>query len=104
MNARNYGIPQNRERLFVVGFLEEQKFEFPKPIPLEITMQDLLIDNPDAKYFLPEKGVKFVSDEKNLNKKYTQIDGKIALCQKRNQQFNWHGDFVMDKYPIRSNI
>ena len=61
-------------------------------------MQDLLMDNPDAKYFLPEKGIKFVSDEKNLKKRYTQIDGKIALCQKRNQQFNWHGDFVMDKY------
>jgi DNA (cytosine-5)-methyltransferase 1 len=104
LNARNYGIPQNRERLFVVGFLEEQEFEFPKPIPLEITMQDLLIDNPDAKYFLPEKGVKFVSDEKNLNKKYTQIDGKIALCQKRNQQFNWHGDFVMDKYFLSEKV
>lgn len=32
--------------------------------------------------------------KKNLSKKYTQIDGEIQLCQKRNQQFNWHGDFV----------
>jgi DNA (cytosine-5)-methyltransferase 1 len=104
LNARDYGIPQNRERLFVVGFLEKQDFNFPKPLPLEITMQDLLMDNPDAKYFLPEKGIKFVSDEKNLKKRYTQIDGKIALCQKRNQQFNWHGDFVMDKYYLSDKV
>ena len=30
----------------------------------------------------------------NLKKKYTQIDGEVALCQTKNQQFNWHGDFV----------
>lgn len=36
----------------------------------------------------------FVTDEKNLTKKFTQIDGKIQLCQKKNQEFNWHGDFV----------
>ena len=51
LNAKNYGIPQNRERLFIVGFLKKQTFDFPKPIPLEITMQDLLIDNPDVKIF-----------------------------------------------------
>jgi len=104
LNARDYGIPQNRERLFVVGFLEKREFVFPKPIPLKITVQDLLIDNPEAKYFLPEKGIAFVSNEKNLNKKYTQIDGKIALCQKANQQFNWHGDFVMDKYYLSNKV
>ena len=104
LNAKNYGIPQNRERLFIVGFLKNQTFDFPKPIPLETTMQDLLIDNPDAKYFLPVKGIKFVSDKKNLDKRYTQIDGKIALCQKRNQQFNWHGDFVMDKYFLSEKV
>jgi len=104
LNAKDYGIPQNRERLFVIGFLEDRDFNFPNPIKLEITMQDLLLDNPDLKYFLTEKGIKFVSDEKNLNKKYTQINGKIALCQKRNQQFNWHGDFVMDKYFLSEKV
>ena len=84
--------------------MKNQTFDFPKPIPLETTMQDLLIDNPDAKYFLPVKGIKFVSDKKNLDKRYTQIDGKIALCQKRNQQFNWHGDFVMDKYFLSEKV
>ena len=36
----------------------------------------------------------FVTSHKNRDKSYTQINGDIQLCQKRNQQFNWHGDFV----------
>jgi len=97
LNAKDYGMPQHRERLFVVGFLEKRNnFEFPAPVPLKITMQDLLEDNPNSKYYLPEKGIAFVTKEKNLQKRYTQINGEIALCQKANQQFNWHGDFVSD--------
>lgn len=87
LNARDYGIPQNRERMFVVGFrgdIElEQEFEFPKPIPLEKKMQDFLLDNVSGAYYLPKKGVEFVTSEKNLTKRYTQIDGEVALCQKR---------------------
>lgn len=98
LNARDYGIPQNRERMFVVGFREdvelEQEFEFPASIPLEKKMQDFLLDNVSGAYYLPKKGVEFVTSEKNLTKRYTQIDGEVALCQKKNQQFNWHGDFV----------
>jgi DNA (cytosine-5)-methyltransferase 1 len=40
---------------------------------------------------------KFVTSTKNRNKRYTQINGEIALCQKANQQFNWHGDFVFEE-------
>ena len=98
LNAKDFGIPQNRERIFVVGFRNDLKlkkeFEFPTPVPLDKKLQDFLIDNVSGKYYLPKKGVDFVTDEKNLNKKYTQIDGEVSLCQKKNQQFNWHGDFV----------
>lgn len=98
LNARDYGIPQNRERLFVVGFRKDlavgDAFRFPQKQPLQHTMQDFLLDLVPGKYYLPEKGVDFVTAEKNLAKHYTQIDGTISLCQKKNQQFNWHGDFV----------
>ncbi len=95
LNAKDYGIPQNRERLFVVGFRKKRDFKFPKPVELKITMQDLLNDAVESKYYLPEKGIKFVTSQKNLNKKYTQVNGNVMLCQKANQQFNWHGDFVL---------
>lgn len=48
LDARNYGIPQGRRRLFVVGFKDKnkaQRFNFPKPIDLKYTMQDFLLDN-----------------------------------------------------------
>ncbi len=98
LNARDYGIPQNRERVFVVGFRKDldlaKEFNFPNPIPLERKMSDFLVENASGKYYLAEKGVKFVTSEKNLTKRYTQIDGEVQLCQKKNQQFNWHGDFI----------
>ncbi len=98
LNAKDYGIPQNRERMFVVGFRRDlklsEKFKFPEPIKLEKKMQDFLLDNVSGAYYLPKKGVDFVTSEKNLTKKFTQIDGEIALCQKKNHQFKWHGDFV----------
>ncbi len=100
LNAKDYGIPQNRERVFVVGFRNDLKlekpFKFPEQVELKSTMQDYLLDNVAEKYYLPPKGVDFVTSQKNIDKRYTQINGNIALCQKKNQQFNWHGDFVCE--------
>jgi DNA (cytosine-5)-methyltransferase 1 len=97
LNAKDFGIPQHRERIFVVGFRDKSiDFEFPAPIELEHTMQDFLEDFTDSKYYLKEKGVKFVTSSKNRQKRFTQINGDIALCQKANQQFNWHGDFIFE--------
>lgn len=101
LNAKDFGIPQNRERVFVVGFrndlLLEQEFDLPKAKKLDKVMQDFLLENVSGRYYLPRKGVDFVTNEKNLTKKFTQIDGEIQLCQKKNQQFNWHGDFVFEE-------
>ena len=98
LNAKDFGIPQNRERIFVVGFRKDlvlnKAFEFPQPIELNKTMKEFLIENVSGKYYLNKKGVDFVTSDKNITKRYTQIDGDIQLCQKKNQQFNWHGDFV----------
>lgn len=106
LNSKDYGIPQHRERIFVIGFKNKPKngFEFPQPIELEHTMQDFLEDYTDSKYFLKEKGVKFVTSSKNRQKRYTQINGDIMLCQKANQQFNWHGDFIFKPLENESNF
>lgn len=98
LNSKDYGIPQHRERIIVVGFKDNNiQFTFPTAIPLTRTMQDFLEDFTDSKYYLKEKGIKFVTSTKNKIKRYTQINGDIALCQKANQQFNWHGDFVFEE-------
>ena len=98
LNSKHFGVPQNRNRVFVVGFKNQKtKFEFPARVPLEFKMQDFLEDVTESKYFLKDKGVKFVTSQKNQDKSYTQVNGDIALCQKANQQFNWHGDFIFEK-------
>lgn len=94
LNSCDYGIPQHRERVYCLGFKTKTDFKYPAPIKLEYIMYDFLEDYTYSKYFLKEKGIKFVTSHKNREKSYTQINGDIQLCQKRNQQFNWHGDFV----------
>ncbi len=101
LNSKDYGIPQHRERVFCIGFREPTDFKFPAPRPLEYRMYDFLEDFISSKYFLPEKGIKFVTSHKNRVKCYTQINGDVALCQKRNQEFNWHGDFVY--HPVAAD-
>lgn len=100
LNSCNYGIPQHRERIYCLGFKEKTEFKYPAPIDLEYVMYDFLEDYTYSKYFLKEKGIKFVTSHKNREKSYTQINGDIQLCQKRNQQFNWHGDFIFHPQAI----
>lgn len=53
LNARDYGIPQNRERVFCVSVLNgEQPFVFPKPIELKLKLNDLLEKEVDDRYYL----------------------------------------------------
>lgn len=98
LNSKDYGVPQGRDRIFCIGFKKETDFKYPAPIPLQKSMYDFLEDVIDDKYFLKEKGFRFVTQSINYTKSYTQINGRIQLCQKRNQQFNWHGDFVFHPF------
>ena len=67
LNAKDYGIPQNRERVFVVSSLENMHYKFPKPVELKSKMKDLLEEKVDGKYYLSEKYLKCFSDMKNRN-------------------------------------
>lgn len=103
LKAVDYGIPQSRQRLFLIGIKKDTNItiNFPPPkLELGLKMQDLLEDNVDTQYYLQQKGQEFAVSNKNITKKYTQINGEIALCQKKNQQFNWHGDFVFEYRDI----
>lgn len=68
LNAKYYGIPQNRERVFMVSILDENaSYEFPKPIPLTLKLVDMLEKEVDEKYFLSEKLIECFCSMKNRN-------------------------------------
>ena len=94
LNACDYGIPQNRERIYLVGIRADielkEDFKFPIPIPLKVTNKDFLDDNVPAKYYLGQKGFEFVTTHPTR----AQVGRTIQKCQKANQQFNWNGDFI----------
>ena len=52
LNAKNYGVAQNRNRCFMVSLLGDYAFEFPGPIPLTKTMKDYLEEEVDEKYYI----------------------------------------------------
>lgn len=70
MNAKHYGVPQNRERIFIIGIRDDadNDFSFPKPFPLEKRLKDVLESEVDEKYFLSDKMLNyFDSRASNFN-------------------------------------
>ena len=57
LNAKDYGIPQNRERVFVVSIIENEWFNFPRPVELKLRLKDMLEEKVDEKYYLPQDKV-----------------------------------------------
>lgn len=62
MNAKDFGIPQNRKRLFMVSILRDgiepqPSYEFPEPFALELRLKDVLEQNVDEKYYLSDKAI-----------------------------------------------
>lgn len=101
LNAKNYGVPQNRERVFIIGIRDDadNNFSFPKEIPLTKRLKDVLEDNVDEKYYLSdalinyfekhkethkEKGNGFAFEPRDLNKPATAISTKAGSRQTDN--------------------
>lgn len=57
LNGKDFGIPQNRERCFMVSTLGNYYYDFPNTIPLENKLKDLLEDEVDEKYYLSDKAI-----------------------------------------------
>lgn len=55
LNAKQFGVPQNRERIFMVSIREEAaRYEFPKPFPLTIRLKDVLEKEVEERYYLSQ--------------------------------------------------
>jgi DNA (cytosine-5)-methyltransferase 1 len=66
MNAKHYGVPQNRERIFIIGIRDDADnvFSFPKPFHLVKRLKDVLENEVDPKYFLSDKMIESFTTHK----------------------------------------
>ena len=82
LNAKDYGIPQNRERVFIISIrkdIDNHNFVFPEKIPLQLKLKDLLEEVVDNKYYLTEKGVgRLIKRNNKLIK--SKNDSEISSC------------------------
>lgn len=70
LNAKDYGIPQNRARCFMVSILGEYSYQFPKKQKLEYSLADFLepVEDVDEKYYLSEEMVKWYRENSDKQK------------------------------------
>lgn len=70
LNTKDFGIPQNRERVFIVGFRDDNHtFRWPKPFKLEKKLADILEEEVDDKYYLSDKAVEKLEIYNKRNEK-----------------------------------
>ena len=83
LNAKDYGIPQNRERCFMVSILGDYNYTFPKKIGLELRLKNLLEEKVDEKYYLSQQMIEGMMKTKfesyKLENKLLDTNG-IANC------------------------
>ena len=99
LNARDYGIPQTRERLYCIGFRKKTNFKYPAPIPLKYRMYDFLEDYQKTEYYDETRKVKILAvDDEHRKELLEDLD---------NERFN---DFVFpiheveDKYYLSEKV
>lgn len=79
LNSKDYGIPQNRNRCFMISILGEYTYKFPQPFELKLRLKDLLESNVDEKYYLSDKMVKYITAD---NEKWTGNNNKSLINKK----------------------
>ena len=92
LNSKDYGIPQNRERVFFVCFLkgiDTMKFSFPEKEELKIFIKNILEEQVDEKYFLSEESFKRLEKRCNIEK-----DGVMVCLTSTIYKINWNTPLV----------
>ena len=82
LNAKNYGIPQNRERVFTVSIrkdIDEGTFYFPKEQKLMLRLKDLLEESVDEKYYLSDDKIESISQWKAYQKPLENVLGQNSI-------------------------
>lgn len=83
LNAKDYGIPQNRERVFIVSIrkdIDTGLFKFPEGLPLKMFLKDIAEQNVGDEYYLTEKQIESIANWKAQQKPFKRVLGKNSVC------------------------
>jgi len=108
LDAKDYGIPQHRERVFIVSIRKDidQEFKFPEKEELKLKLKDLLEEEVEEKYYLSDRMIKTFSDMTNRNgyirgkcfKPHNLDDDRVANTIKTTAGSRPEDNFVKRKY------
>lgn len=113
LNTKDYGLPQNRERVFLVGIRNDlpNSFVFPKGVPLKLRLKDILEDEVDEKYYLSDKAINgFINHaerhaEKGNGFKFTPTDGSdIAVTITTHEGSRGYNNFIKENSINVGNV
>lgn len=111
LNAKHYGVPQNRERVFIVGIRDDSdnNFSFPKKQPLKIKLKDILETEVLTKRFLSEKAIiKCTKSQKNRNILINEVPDVSSCLVAGYYKIPFDGQYIkvesnLDKYYLNNN-
>ena len=84
--ATDYGIPQTRNRCFMVSILGEYSYKFPKPIPLKLKLKDLLEEEVDEKYYLSDKMLNYCLGSNQKGSKFPRKERFLQSLKQTNDK------------------
>lgn len=84
--ATDYGIPQTRNRCFMVSILGDYNYTFPKPIPLKLKLKDMLEDNVNEKYYLSDKMLEYCYGVNQKESKFPRGERFLQSLEQTNEK------------------
>ena len=88
MNAKDYGIPQNRERVFTISIrkdVSDKEFLFPEPVPLERRLKDMLENTVDEKYYISSAMMNYFMGVNQKPSKFPRKERFLANINRKDQ-------------------
>jgi DNA (cytosine-5)-methyltransferase 1 len=101
LNAKDYGVPQNRERVFVVSIrkdVDTKGYTFPSPVPLTRRLKDVLEPQVDEKYYLHERYLQYIKNKEGKNYNFRVEISNVNDIRKT--PLRRRGDYAMVGEPL----
>ena len=103
LNAKDYGIPQNRNRCFMVSILGDYTFNFPEPVELTLTLKDMLEEDVDERYYLSDSQIDKISKWNAQQRPLSRVLGMESISPTITARGagEWHSGMILLSEDLR---